>query len=50
MSLWFQRKSRSGQTGYYTIPFAPFAVLMFVGVLMTLLLPTLQAFKAWLGM
>ena len=49
MSLWLQRKDANGGTHYFAVPCAPLAILAIVGILVALLLPAIQAVRAWLG-
>jgi hypothetical protein len=49
MSLWLKRKDKDGKTHIYAIPFAPFIFIALMGILVALLLPLVQAIRAWLG-
>jgi hypothetical protein len=49
MSLWLQRKNKDGKTYIYAVPFAPMVVIAFFGALVAILLPIVQAVRAWLG-
>jgi hypothetical protein len=49
MSLWFRRKDKKGRTPLYAVPFAPFVLVALVGMVFAMLLPIVQALRAWIG-
>ncbi len=42
MSLWFQRKDKSGRTHYYSVSVPLFFVVALIGIAVTILLPLIQ--------
>jgi hypothetical protein len=49
MSLWLQHKDKDGKTHLYAVPFVPWLILPILGISIALLLPVVQAVRAWLG-
>ena len=49
MSLWLKRKHQDGKTYVYAVPFAPLLLLALFGLLVAVLLPVIQAIRAWMA-
>jgi hypothetical protein len=48
MSLWLKRKDKDGKTHIYALP-NPLILIPLLAILIGLLLPIVQAIRAWLG-
>jgi hypothetical protein len=46
MSFWWQR-NENGNTHYYAFPFAPMVLLIILGIVVAMILPAIQAVRAW---
>ena len=50
MSLWLQRKDKDGKTHIYAVaPIIPWIIILLIGISLALLLPVIQAIRAWFG-
>jgi hypothetical protein len=49
MSLWLQLKGKDSKTHIYAVPLLPLLIVPLIGISIALLLPIIQAIRAWLG-